>query len=69
MCRYDEGVLSDLEETGSRIISEELGVKKAKTIGAVEYIECSAKTQHNIKQVFDRAIHVGIKYAEKTLNT
>jgi Ras-related C3 botulinum toxin substrate 1 len=35
-------------------------MEMAKMIGACEYIECSALTQHNVKHVFDTAIRVAL---------
>jgi Ras-related C3 botulinum toxin substrate 1 len=34
------------------------GEELRKTIGAASYIECSSKTQQNVKAVFDAAIKV-----------
>ncbi|EYU42332.1 hypothetical protein MIMGU_mgv1a0243861mg, partial [Erythranthe guttata] len=37
------------------------GEELKKQIGAVAYIECSAKTQQNVKAVFDAAIKVVLR--------
>ena len=38
------------------------GVELASKIGAVEYMECSAKTGGGVKRLLDRAVEVGYKY-------
>ncbi|TMW83311.1 hypothetical protein EJD97_002153 [Solanum chilense] len=43
---------------GACTISTEEGEELKKQIGAVAYVECSAKTQQNVKSVFDTAIKV-----------
>ncbi|XP_057801485.1 rac-like GTP-binding protein 5 [Salvia miltiorrhiza] len=46
---------------GACTISTEQGEELKKQIGAVAYIECSAKTQQNVKAVFDAAIKVVLR--------
>ncbi|XP_042011702.1 rac-like GTP-binding protein 5 [Salvia splendens] len=46
---------------GASTISTEQGEELRKQIGAVAYIECSAKTQQNVKGVFDAAIKVVLR--------
>ncbi|CAD5325173.1 Small GTPase [Arabidopsis thaliana x Arabidopsis arenosa] len=41
------------------------GEELRKHIGATYYIECSSKTQQNVKAIFDAAIKVVIKPAVK----
>ncbi|XP_013635471.1 PREDICTED: rac-like GTP-binding protein ARAC9 [Brassica oleracea var. oleracea] len=43
---------------GACTISTEQGQELRKEIGALAYIECSSKTQQNVKAVFDAAIKV-----------
>lgn len=38
------------------------GVDLARKIGAVEYMECSAKTGKGVKELFERAVKVGYKH-------
>ncbi|RHN62326.1 putative P-loop containing nucleoside triphosphate hydrolase [Medicago truncatula] len=39
----------------------EQGEELKKMIGAVSYIECSSKTQQNVKVVFDAAIKIALR--------
>ncbi|XP_043724294.1 rac-like GTP-binding protein ARAC7 isoform X1 [Telopea speciosissima] len=54
--RDDRGYLAD--HMGSGAITSAQGEELRKQIGAAAYIECSSKTQQNIKAVFDTAIKV-----------
>ncbi|AQK85183.1 Rho-related protein from plants 3 [Zea mays] len=54
--REDRSYLAD--HSAASIISTEQGEELRKQIGAVAYIECSSKTQRNVKAVFDTAIKV-----------
>ncbi|XP_022937886.1 rac-like GTP-binding protein ARAC7 [Cucurbita moschata] len=46
------------EQTGYNVITSSEGEELRKQIGASAYIECSSKTQQNVKAVFDTAIKV-----------
>ncbi|KAG6418873.1 hypothetical protein SASPL_121079 [Salvia splendens] len=46
------------DHMGSNIITTAQGEELRKQIGAAAYIECSSKTQQNVKGVFDTAIKV-----------
>ncbi|XP_024964338.1 rac-like GTP-binding protein ARAC7 [Cynara cardunculus var. scolymus] len=52
--RDDKGYLAD--HMGSNAITYAQGEELRKQIGAAAYIECSSKTQQNVKAVFDSAI-------------
>ncbi|KAI3682133.1 hypothetical protein L2E82_50165 [Cichorium intybus] len=54
--RDDRGYLAD--NIGSNVITSAQGEEHRKQIGAAAYIECSSKTQQNVKAVFDTAIKV-----------
>lgn len=47
-----------VDHPGAVPLSTAQGEELRKSIGAAAYIECSAKTQQNIKAVFDAAIKV-----------
>jgi len=54
--RSDEALLSKLRSQGQKPITPEEGAALAKKLNSVKYIECSAKTNENLKTVFDEAI-------------
>ena len=54
--RDDPGMLSKLAEKNLAPVSFEKGEEMKGKIGARKYMECSAKTQKGVKQVFDEAI-------------
>uniref|UniRef100_H2YR36 Small monomeric GTPase n=1 Tax=Ciona savignyi TaxID=51511 RepID=H2YR36_CIOSA len=58
-------VLVDLARYSERPITEEEAAAFAKQHGACGYVECSALTQKNLKQVFDTAILEGMEFAER----
>jgi len=53
-------VLIELSGYGERPVSEADGKATARRIGAESYIECSALTQHNLKEVFDIAVRAAL---------
>ncbi|KAK5811061.1 hypothetical protein PVK06_026380 [Gossypium arboreum] len=50
-----------LDYPGASTISTEQGLELKRQIGALAYIECSSKTQQNVKAVFDGAIKVVVQ--------
>ena len=54
--RNDPATLDQLREKGLKPISTEAGRAKARALGAIDYIECSAITNENVDTVFDTAI-------------
>ncbi|KAI3424529.1 uncharacterized protein J3R85_010643 [Psidium guajava] len=50
-----------LDYPGASTISTEQGEELRKQIGALAYVECSSKTQQNVKAVFDAAIKVVLR--------
>ncbi|GMH03306.1 hypothetical protein Nepgr_005145 [Nepenthes gracilis] len=53
------------DPTGSNIITSAQGEELRKQIGAAAYIECSSKTQQNVKAVFDTAIKVVLQPSKR----
>ncbi|KAF4356480.1 hypothetical protein G4B88_015314 [Cannabis sativa] len=56
--REDEQFLRDYP--GAHTISTQQGEDLKKQIGAMAYLECSSKTQQNVKGVFDAAIKLAL---------
>ncbi|KAK7348520.1 hypothetical protein VNO80_23078 [Phaseolus coccineus] len=50
-----------IDHPGATRITNAQGEELKKMIGAVTYIECSSKTQQNVKTVFDAAIKVALR--------
>ncbi|XP_038679088.1 rac-like GTP-binding protein 3 isoform X2 [Tripterygium wilfordii] len=61
--REDKHYLTD--HPGLEPVTPAQGEELRKHIGALYYIECSSKTQQNVKAVFDAAIKVVIKPPQK----
>ncbi|KAG7532525.1 P-loop containing nucleoside triphosphate hydrolase [Arabidopsis thaliana x Arabidopsis arenosa] len=57
--RDDKQFLKD--HPGAVSITTAQGEELRKMIGAVRYLECSSKTQQNVKAVFDTAIRVALR--------
>ena len=49
-------------------MSQEEAIAVARQIGAVSYIECSALTQKNLKEVFDTVILTALHYYNNNNN-
>jgi cell division control protein 42 len=54
--RDDPSVIEKLSRQRMRPITKRQGKAFAREIGAVKYVECSARTQKGLKNVFDEAI-------------
>jgi len=56
--RKDEKTITDLKAKGQSPISLEQGEKLARELKCVKYLECSAKEQQGLKNVFDESIKI-----------
>mmetsp|Transcript_13480 Transcript_13480/g.24395 ORF Transcript_13480/g.24395 Transcript_13480/m.24395 type:complete len:191 (+) Transcript_13480:153-725(+) len=56
--REDANTIAELAKKGQKPISPQMGEAMAKELGMKKYMECSACTQHNVKEVFDEAVRV-----------
>ncbi|CCE62373.1 hypothetical protein TPHA_0C02190 [Tetrapisispora phaffii CBS 4417] len=54
--RDDKVIIEKLQRQRLRPITQEQGDRLARDLRAVKYVECSALTQHGLKNVFDEAI-------------
>ncbi|UJR36014.1 hypothetical protein I4U23_028753 [Adineta vaga] len=59
--RDDAATIAKLQKSNEKPITQKQGQKLAQTIKAVQYVECSARTQQGLKSVFDEAILTTIK--------
>lgn len=58
-------MLIDLNACREKPVAEEAAQQCAEEAMAVSYMECSALTQKNLKEVFDAAIMAGIQYSDR----
>ncbi|KAJ9473942.1 putative GTP-binding protein RHO1 (putative) [Pseudozyma hubeiensis] len=54
--RKDKNSLAMLQAQGTKPVTAQQGQQVADEIGAVKYVECSAKTREGVQNVFDSAI-------------
>eukprot|EP00042_Codosiga_hollandica_P021319 m.73747 g.73747 ORF g.73747 m.73747 type:complete len:186 (-) comp50305_c0_seq4:172-729(-) len=57
--------LRDENKTGKPTVTYQQGMQLAKDLNIVKYIECSALTQKNLKNVFDEAIKAVVNKSQK----
>ncbi|TWW72198.1 rho-related GTP-binding protein RhoV-like [Takifugu flavidus] len=57
-------ILILLAQRGTKPVTESQARRLARRIRASDYLECSALTQHNLKDVFDSAVSAAIKRKE-----
>jgi len=58
--KEDEDYVMQLKERDQDVIAYNEGAELAKKLDAVKYVECSAKTGKNLKQVFDHSIRAAL---------
>lgn len=63
--RSDENELAKLKQSGQSPITSETGAQLASKLKAIKYMECSAKTQTGLKDVFDEAVRAVLKPPKK----
>ncbi|XP_076313787.1 cell division control protein 42 homolog isoform X2 [Tachypleus tridentatus] len=59
--RFDVKVLLELAQSGEQPVPVHRAQRFAQDAGALAYLECSALTQENVKEVFDTAILAGLR--------
>lgn len=66
--RNDPNVVKKKESEGVKVVTREKGQAMADKLHARKYVECSARTQEGLKEVFDSAIRCAmqIKQEKKT---
>lgn len=67
--RHDSQELKLLKSQGKRPLSKADGNKLASQCRATCYVECSALTQHNVKDTFDEAIAAALELNSSTKHT
>jgi len=63
--RNDPAELDKLRHQGQNPITTDQGENLAKRLKAIRYLECSAKTQENLKEVFDEAVRCVLQPPKK----
>ena len=58
--RHDPKTIEELKRTSQRPVTSDEGQAVAQKIGAIKYLECSAKTQEGVKEVFESATRAAL---------
>lgn len=58
--RNDTRTIEELRKTGQAPVTYEEGLSVAQKIGAYKYLECSARTQEGVKEVFEHATRAAL---------
>ncbi|KAK6081278.1 GTP-binding protein rhoA [Seiridium cupressi] len=58
--RYDNKTIEELRKTSQKPVSPEEGEEVRKKIGAYKYLECSAKTNEGVREVFEHATRAAL---------
>ncbi|KRX19413.1 Ras-related C3 botulinum toxin substrate 1 [Trichinella nelsoni] len=59
--RDDQQIIKNLADQGLSPITRSQGNKLAQKLHAIKYMECSALTQENLRQVFDEAVRAVLR--------
>lgn len=54
--RKDEELVKKMEEEGQKMLTPEMGEKLAKEIGAIAYLETSARENEGVHAIFEKAM-------------
>jgi Ras family protein A len=60
--RTDSKTVDELQKISQKPVSFEEGTTAASNIGARKYMECSAKTDEGVQEVFQHATRLAYKY-------
>ncbi|KAF5102467.1 hypothetical protein D0Z00_000394 [Geotrichum galactomycetum] len=63
--RNDDKTIEELKRTSQRPVTTDEGQAVAQKIGALKYLECSAKTGDGVKEVFEHATRAALMVKEK----
>ncbi|CDO52411.1 hypothetical protein DV451_002308 [Geotrichum candidum] len=63
--RNDPKTIEELKRTSQRPVTTDEGQAVAQKIGALKYLECSAKTGEGVKEVFEHATRAALMVKEK----
>jgi len=58
--RYDQKIIEELRKTSQKPVSPEEGEEIRKKISAYKYLECSAKTNEGVREVFEHATRAAL---------
>ncbi|KAI9829053.1 MAG: GTP-binding protein Rho1 [Thelocarpon impressellum] len=58
--RYDQKTIEELHKTSQKPVTPEQGEEVRKKIGAYKYLECSAKTNEGVREVFEHATRAAL---------
>ncbi|KAJ7266900.1 putative Rho small monomeric GTPase [Mycena haematopus] len=63
--RFDQELIAKMAKIGQRPLSTAQGERIAWQLGATKYLECSAKTQQGVQNVFDQGIAAAVTYINR----
>ncbi|KAK9472806.1 small GTPase superfamily [Dipodascopsis tothii] len=58
--RFDTKTIEELQKTSQRPVTVEEGQAVAEKIGAIKYLECSARTHEGVREVFEHATRAAL---------